>query len=143
MGATLQEIVAAAPDVFADAIREDAASLQRVETDLGITLPNDVRWFLTSCGSGRSDAIPNIEAAVGDTIRFRSAVALPYHYVVLSDMNDAGVVVLDTNSTAGTVLWIGMHSIAELSAGLSNRADYDVFESFADWVEYCILNATS
>jgi hypothetical protein len=142
-GGTLREIVATAPELFAGAVREDADLLRRIEADLGIIFPEDVRWFLTSCGSGHSNAIPNIEEAARDTLSFRAAVALPHHYLVLDDMNDAGTVFLDTSSTAGTVLWVAMHSVRELAAGLSDRADYDRFESFADWVAYCVSEAVS
>jgi hypothetical protein len=140
---TLQEIVASAPQLFAGAVREEGALLRRVEADLAITFPEDVHWFLTSCGSGRSNAAPSIEDAANDTLRFRSAVDLPRQYIVLDDRGDAGVVILDTSSSAGPVFWVGMHLIENFPASLSEQADYDAFESFAAWVEFCIADTES
>jgi hypothetical protein len=139
----LQEIVTAAPELFAGAVREEVALLRKVEADLAIILPEDAHWFLTSCGSGRSNAVPSIEDAARDTLRFRTAVGLPRRYVVLDDRGDAGVVILDTGSSAGPVFWVGTHLTENFPASLSEQADYDVFESFAAWAEFCIADAQS
>ena len=94
--------------------QETEGSLQKVENLLGVTLPSDVRWFLISCGYGPVNAIPNIVQSVSDTERFRHAVGLPQEYVVLDDRNDAGAVLLNTNSPVGAVLWIDTHALVKV-----------------------------
>lgn len=117
---------------------ETEATLQNVESHLRVTLPNDVKWFLQSCGYGPANAILNIVSSLSATERFRCAVGLPERYVVLDDRNDAGAVLLDTASPNGTVLWVDTHALPKIGNSPLSPSEADQFDSFASWVAYCI-----
>ena len=118
--------------------RETEASLQQIEHSLGVTLPEDVRWFLISCGYGPANAIPNIARSVSDTERFRRAVGIPKEYVVLEDRNDSGAVLLDTNSPLGAVLWVDTHALVKVGRQALAPNECEHFPNFASWVACCI-----
>jgi hypothetical protein len=126
------------PALFSGALRESEESLHSLEYSLGVTLPSEVRFFLRSCGSGLSNAFPSINASIADTLRYRTATSLPHNYVVLGDRNDAGTVLLDTNTTAGAVLWLDSHATSKIAQGLLTATEHDFFPNFLTWVQWCI-----
>jgi len=133
---SLKALIEENPDVFCGAVRETEATLFELETRLGVTLPIDVRWFLLKCGSGNSGAVPNARTSISDTIRFRTAVALPSNFVVLEERHDCGSVFLDTST--GSVAWVDSHAIPAFAAGQASASQYDRFSSFTAWVKECI-----
>ena len=118
--------------------RESEDSLRAVEVELGLTLPLDVRRLLLEFGYGPPNAIPNIGASVKDTMRFRRAVGLAKNYLVLDDRNDGGVVLLDTASSEGRVVWMDAHRLSDLETGEFDARSGDKFLTFLDWAMYCV-----
>ena len=80
---------------FRGRLPETEDSLDKVERELGIKLPHDVRWLLKEYGYWHGTGICNIEESVDDTKRAREHVRLPTNYVVLYDHQDGGVILLD------------------------------------------------
>ena len=135
------ELVATHASLLYGAKRESEESLEKVEAELGVLLPPEVRWLLLECGYGPVHAVSNIRQSVGETHRFRNAVALPHQYVVLEDRDDAGAVLLDTNSSQGRVLWIDTHALHRVKTGKLTAGEADEFNTFSEWVQYCITEA--
>lgn len=138
---TLRQLVEKSPSLFSGAVREDEATLLKLESSLGVSLPPDIRWFWLSCGSGSTDAAPNARSSISDTLRYRSAVALPPNYVVLDDRNDAGTVLLDTLSPNGAVIWGDSHAVEKVGLGSLQPTERYLFPTFANWVGFCIEQA--
>ena len=138
----LQQLIEESGALFSDAVREDETLLRQLEESLGIALPTDIRWFWLSCGSGNSAAAPSARSSIADTIRYRSAVALPARFIVLDDRNDAGTVLLDTTSPSGTVMWVDSHALDRIALGTLSAGEHDVFPAFSDWVSFCIEQAS-
>lgn len=137
----LQNLAAEHPEYLSGDRKESEVSLSKVETSLQVTLPEDVKWFLKVCGYGQCHAVPNIQSSISDTQRFRRAVSLPNRYVVLDDRNDAGAVLLDTESSKGTVLWVDTQALSKLDTAQLAQSEHDAFPSFAAWVSYCLEEA--
>jgi hypothetical protein len=131
---TLRDLCEKYPALLLGAVSETELTLRAVEEALSIRLPEDVRWFLVTCGYGAVNAIPNIRNALADTLRFRTALGLDLRYVVLNDMNDAGVVLLDTSCAAGPVIWMDAHLAGLLPNGKLPPESFERFEGFSDWV---------
>ena len=139
---SLRQLIENSPSRFADSVRESEGTLLELEAALNVSLPLDVRWFWQFCGSGDTDAAPNARCSISDTIRFRSAVSLPSNYVVLDDRNDGGTVFLDTDSAAGEVIWVDYHAVEKIGLGKMLPTEHDLFPTFADWVGFCIEQAS-
>jgi len=136
----LDAVVARYAKLFDGSVpRETTARLDNVEKELSVILPVDLKDLLLRYGYG-STAVPNISTAVKDTRRFRSAVDLPDRYVVLDDMNDGGVVLLDTQSADGPVLWVDSHAVGKLRSNNLSQSEHDLFPSFVSWLERCLDN---
>ena len=138
----IAELVSENPEIFSGAVREPIESLRELESTLAVTLPQDVSWFLATCGSGGSGAVPNIKTSISDTLRYRAAASLPNEYVVLDDRNDGGTVFLNTRSEVGSVAWVDAHAISAFSLGTIMANEMDHFPSFAEWVANCIDQVT-
>lgn len=121
--------------------KESEASLARIESELQVALPAEFKWFLRVCGYGDCQAVSNLDTSVADTKRFRETIGLPKKYIVLDDRNDSGVVLLDTESPAGTVIWVDTHALLRIAAGTLKEAEQDYFPDFASWVRFCVGEA--
>lgn len=75
---------------------ESAASLDAAERSLGVRLPDDIRWLLTTYGYWHATGISSLNETVADTLAARKHLNLPKHFIVLYDHQDGGVVLLDT-----------------------------------------------
>ena len=139
---SLQQLIESSPSLFADSVRESESTLLELEAALNVSLPSDLRWFWQFCGSGNTDVAPNARRCIGDTIRFRSTVSLPPNYLVLDDRNDGGTVFLDTDSSAGAVIWVDYHAVEKIGLGDLLPAEHDLFPAFTDWVSFCIEQAS-
>lgn len=87
---------------FRGRLPETDDSLDRVERELGVTLPEDIRWLLKEYGYWHGTGISNIEESVDDTKLAREHVHLPTNYVVLYDHQDGGVILLDVVADINT-----------------------------------------
>lgn len=126
------------PDLLKGTKKETEEDLRAVEVALAVRLPSDVRWLLLECGYGAVHAVPNIQESVDHTMRFRSATGLASKFVVLNDMNDAGVVLLDTSSERGAVIWADWRVAGRLHLGPIKPSEADFFPTFGAWVEQCV-----
>lgn len=81
---------------------ETDVSLDIVESELSISLPDDVRWLLKEYGYWHGTGICNIEESIGDTKLAREHVQLPVNFVVLYDHHDGGVILLDVEKDLST-----------------------------------------
>lgn len=133
---SISELVKEHHEVFVGAVRSTPGMVRGVEESLNVELPSDVIWFLTSCGAASTDAVSNERAVVANTLRYRNAVGLPNHFVVLDDRNDAGTVFLDTGS--GAVAWVDAHAVSAFARGVIQAAEYDAYPNFSAWVADCI-----
>ena len=140
---TVQELAADDPEFFSGDLKESDESLRDVEGVLEVKLPNDLKWLMKTCGYGDCCPIPNIQECIPNTKRFREAVSLPRQYVVLDDRNDAGAVLLDTESRAGTVLWVDTHALYKLNGGHPEPSEINEYTDFVSWVSYCLEEAKS
>lgn len=77
---------------------ETDASLDRVESELGLKIPSDIRWLLKEYGYWHGTGISNIEESIEETRLARAHVQLPDKYIVLYDHHDGGVILLDTET---------------------------------------------
>lgn len=135
---TISLLVEENPAIFSSAIRADMQSIRNLERVLEVELPQDIVPFVTVFGSGDSGAVPNINAVITDTIRYREAIGLPSHYVVLDDRNDAGTVFLNTESRQGEVAWVDSHAVFSFAQGTIQPDSFDAYSSFYEWVRDCI-----
>lgn len=71
-------------------------------------------------------------------MRYREAVGLPNHFVVLDDRNDSGTVFLDTSSESGAVAWVDAHAVRAFVLGTIQPTEYDAYSNFFEWVADCI-----
>lgn len=118
--------------------KETEESFARVEAELQVVLPEEFKWFLRVCGYGECNAVSNLASCVSDTKRFRAAADLPKRFVVLDDRNDAGAILLDTESQAGAVTWIDTHALPRIATDELATTEHDHFPNFASWVRFCV-----
>lgn len=97
-----QEFVVQNSKWFKGRHTETDASLDHVEKELDLKLPQDIRWLLCEYGYWHGTGISNIEESIEDTKQAREHLQLPSNYIVLYDHQDGGVVLLDTESKNGT-----------------------------------------
>ena len=135
-----RSLVAANPNWFDGVHPETPDSLAEAERHLGISLPPSLKWLLSEHGYSAACGVPNLAESVDVTARCRLSVGLPGRFVVLDDRGDAGVVLLDASSPAGRVIWVGTHDLVKLAAGEA-IVDIDEFDSYADWVAWCLADA--
>jgi hypothetical protein len=133
---SIAELVKEHPEVFVGAVRSTPEIVSEVERSLNVELPSDMVWFLTSCGAASTGAVSNEHAVVANTVRYRKAVGLPNHFVVLDERNDAGTVFLDAES--GAVAWVDAHAVSAFARGVIQVAEYDAYPNFSAWVADCI-----
>jgi hypothetical protein len=118
---------------------EPASALDAAERALGIRLPPSLRWLLESRDYSAACGIDSLDEAVASTLRCRSVLGLPAQFVVLNDLEDAGLVVLDaatgTDPENWPVYWIGAHNLHRLAAGESVDRDSERYDGFGEWAQ--------
>ena len=86
---------------FRGRLPETDDTLLRVENELGVMLPDDIKWLLKEYGYWHGTGISNIEESVDDTLSARQHLNLLHKYVVLYDHHDGGVILIDTEKCNG------------------------------------------
>lgn len=119
---------------------ETAETIADAEHRLGVRFPPSLKWLLTEHGYSPACGVANLGEAVAMTLACRRSIGLSPRYMLLEDKGDAGVVLLDTESEAGRVLWIGSHEIRRLAAG-EKLDDVDEYAEFTAWVLRCLEDA--
>jgi SMI1-KNR4 cell-wall len=122
---------------FAGVHRENSESLAVAERTLGVALPPSLKWLLCEYGYSAGSGIYSLEESVESTLRCRQTIGLPRRYVILEDRGDAGVVLLDSNSPAGRVIWLASHAVSTLAIA-EPIVDIDEFPNYATWAAYCL-----
>lgn len=92
---------------FAGRFPETPSSISTAEESLGVRLPAEVAWLLTTHRYWHATGICSLTDTVTDTLTARDSLELPHNLVVLYDHHDGGVVLLDTTTWAD----IHVHSI--------------------------------
>lgn len=124
------------PDAFTGVRPETRERIEAFEKQLSVSLPEALKWLLIERGYSGGCGIGSLDGSVADTQRFRKAVNLPHRYWVLADNDDAGVVLLDTASDAGRVVWIAIHDVYNIAE--CEPIERDVFPDYLAWVKYCV-----
>ena len=75
---------------------ESMASLDLAEEKLGVRLPDEIRWLLSTYGYWHATGISSLDETVSDTLAARQHLNLPNCFVVLYNHHDGGVILLDT-----------------------------------------------
>jgi len=81
---------------------ETEESLNQVERDLGVKLPEDLRWVLVTHGYWHGTGVSSLEEMVERTLAARRVLDLPGNLVVLYDHDEGGVFLLDTVRDPGS-----------------------------------------
>lgn len=132
---SIRDLASQHPELLKGAKKETEEALSAVEVALDVRLPADIRWLLLECGYGPVHAVSNMQQSIEDTRRFRAAAGLDSRYVVLDDYGDAGVVLLDTSSESGSVVWADWRAAGRLHVGAAKAGEFELFATFSDWVE--------
>ncbi len=130
-----QDFVAANIDWFHGRLPETDSSLQQAEKVLGVKLPRTLKWLLTQHGYWHGTGVSNLNDTINDTLDARRLVALPNHFVVLENFQDAGVILIDTSEVTpngeAPLYWVGLEDVGNLPR-LETNSRYD---SFGDYVK--------
>ena len=139
---SLREVVADNLPYFSGTSKETPDSVDFVERNLCLSLPEELKWLLVTHGYGKCTIVPNLEETVSDTNRFRNHAGLPSQYLVLEDLNDAGVVILDTQSAEGAIVWLATHCLGELKQNKpQDLSDSDYYPNLASWAKFKLNEA--
>jgi hypothetical protein len=137
---SLKELVAANADWFRGVHPETERSLADAERSLGVVLPETLKWLLSEHGYSSACGVPNLGESIELTLRCRRSIDLPACYVILEDKGDAGVVLLDTASSEGRVLWMDSAEVSGLGSGKMPE-NCDRFADFTAWVSRSLEDA--
>ncbi|MGF1770644.1 SMI1/KNR4 family protein [Enterovibrio makurazakiensis] len=134
---SLREVVESNRPYFEGDTFETEQSLSKVEVTLGVNLPEELKWLLINFGYGECLVLPSLEDSVSDTIRFRNYAELPSRFLVLEDLNDSGVIVLNTTTDNGEVTWLASHEVSKLAdTHPLNLSDADYYPSLSEWLTF-------
>jgi hypothetical protein len=130
-----QDFVAANIDWFRGRFPETDSSLARVEQVLGVELPRSLKWLLKEHGYWHGTGISNLEDTERETLDAREALALPKEFVVIENLQDGGVVLIDTSELAlsgeSPLYWVGPEDLGNPPRLEGNTR----FASFGNYVQ--------
>lgn len=119
---------------FRGRLPETDSSLAEAEQLLGVPLPRSLRWLLTEYGYWHGTAVSNLDDSVRDTLSAREHLGLPTRFIVLENLQDGGVVLVDTEEqpTPGepVVYWAGLEDLGAAPKLEGNRR----YISFGEYV---------
>ncbi len=136
----LYKVVAENASLFRGVAHETEETIAEAERRLGLSLPMALKWLLCEHGYSAACGVANLAESVEVTLACRRSIGLSHRYVILDDKGDAGVVLLDTESRDGRIIWIGAHAIRRLMAGQPIE-DLDEYADFSSWVMWCLEDA--
>ena len=135
---SLEEYVAANERWFAGRGHETEESLSSAEDQLGVSLPPEIKWLLSTFGYWHATGISSLEETVDDTITARDHLDLPHEFIVLYNYQDGGAIVLNTVADSGT----GYHTVysvdwSDIPAGITTKGiHYESYQAYtADRLE--------
>lgn len=135
--AEFREFVRDREEWFRGRLPESEQSLGQAERQLGIRLPESVRWLLVEYGYWHGTGIANLADAVKDTRLARERLGLSSRYVILDNNGDAGLAVIDTGEETSpgenpVYGWVGAEDLGpDRTLPASAR-----FASFGDYVAH-------
>jgi len=94
--AEFQDFVRAREEWFRGRFPESEETLRHVEEQLGVRLPESIRWLLTEYGYWHGTGISNLEDSLAETRLAREHLGLPTHLIVLENHHDGGLILIDT-----------------------------------------------
>jgi hypothetical protein len=101
---------------FRGRLPETEESLSSVESSLGVRLPQSMRWLLKEYGYWHATGISNLADSVKDTLAARTHYGLPHGFVVLENLQDAGLILIDTADETSpgepAFYWVGAEDLA-------------------------------
>lgn len=106
-----REYVSANERWFRGASPETLENLLHAETELGITLPDDLKWVLSTYGYWHATGVSSLKETIERTILARQHVQLPHEWVVLYDHDEGGVFIINSTPDSKT----GEHIVAGLA----------------------------
>jgi hypothetical protein len=134
-----RQFVAANERWFRGRCAESETTLRNAEETLGIRLPDDFRWLLSTYGYWHATGISSLDETITDTQAARTHLGLPKRFVVLYNHQDGGAILLDTIADSETgenkVFNVGWESIP------NQLADEIVYDSYLAYVEYRLARA--
>ena len=130
---TFQRYVTENARWFRGVAKETELSLLEAERNLGVKLPEDLRWLLVNYGYWHATGIQSLDETVDVSLKARKYLNLPARYLVLNDRQDAGAYLLDTVPCSDTnepkVYDVAWESIP-------NRIDEEItFDSLLKYVQ--------
>jgi SUKH superfamily protein len=112
---------------------ESEATLRSAEETLGVRLPDDIRWLLSTYGYWHATGISSLDETITDTQAARTHLGLPERFVVLYNHQDGGAILLDTIADSETgenkVFNVAWESIPH------QLADEIVYDSYLPYVD--------
>lgn len=106
-----RDYVAANERWFRGRSPESPEKLRRGELALGVTIPEDLKWVLSTYGYWHATGVCSLEDTIEKTILARQHLKLPRNWIVLYDHDEGGVFILDTKPDPTT----GEHCVAGLA----------------------------
>ncbi len=111
---------------------ETEKSLDDAERILGVQLPADIRWLLSTHGYWHATGISSLDETITKTEAAREHLNLPERFVVLYDHQDGGAIILDTDAESQTdenkVYNVAWGSVPD------HIHDEIVYDSYVDYV---------
>ncbi len=121
---------------FRGRLPETDSSLDKVEKELAVSIPDDIRWLLKTYGYWHGTGISNIEDSIDETKLAREHVQLTENFIVLYDHHDGGVVLLDSVPDENTGKYRVIDSAWE---SIPDQLDKEIiYPSFKEYTESVI-----
>ena len=119
-------------DLFQGKHRETPETIAAAEAQLGVTLPETMRWLLCDYGYSGPSGMEPLSDVIRVTREFRINLGLPREYIILNSWGEAGVVFM--NTADGTVYWGDEGDAGELVDSEEPPDSSDMFKDYPAWV---------
>lgn len=123
---------------FSGRLPETEESLALAERELGVRLPDDLRWLLITHGYSYATGIASLEGTVSDTLEARQHLKLPERFIVLENNGyETTAVLLDTTPDINT----GdnhVHMVAWECVDNEVGSDTIAFQSYLDYTRHVL-----
>lgn len=118
---------------FSGRLPETEESMAIAEHQLGVRLPDDLRWLLITYGYSYATGISNLRGTVKDTLEARQRLKLPTRFVILENNGyETDAILLDTTPDTNT----GenhVHFVAWECVDSEVGSDTITFQSYLDY----------
>lgn len=118
---------------FRGRLPESDATIAAFEEALGVRLSGSIRWLLTTHGYWHATGIPALDMARSDTLAARMAHDLAARYIVINNMEDGGLIILDTGEETApgehSLYWVGMEDLGH-PVRMEGNTRYNTFGDY-------------